>query len=529
MPGETVKLQVELVEKNAEARLKALDKLAREMGNRKITLNFDEASLARWKAATDKMSAAQINAYAKIVTAVENTTQAEITAANKVQTAVVQAEAKKAAATERTAQVVAAAEAKKVAAEEAGSAKRTAAIEKTAAAQLNATARTVAATEQGSARRAQAEARVQAAHQRTIQVQTQGSARLIATAQNAHTRLIQIWENNDTRRQEIAARTEQTVINANARVQAAQQRTANATREHANAERELGTAAKETSGVFSGLIARFSAANLISSAISRVISLISQSVRQAVQEMKEMNKELTTIKMVTGASDSEISKLTRNAFTGAKETGRTVTDYLTASERFARAGYRSNIEELTQLSLVTQNVGGVTEDVASKFILAADAAWKLRGNTEALSAILDGMASVSDQNATDIGKLAEGMTVAGSSFANAGETAQTYTALMGTVTAATQRSGSEVARGLQTILFRVRQVKGEIEEGDTVDAADISKAAAALDSVGISVLNDAKELKSFSEIMGELNEKWDSLNSKQKAYLQNALAGMVQR
>ena len=56
MPGaEKVRLEVELVEKNAEARLRALDKLAKEMGNRKITLNFDESSLARWKAGTDNI------------------------------------------------------------------------------------------------------------------------------------------------------------------------------------------------------------------------------------------------------------------------------------------------------------------------------------------------------------------------------------------------------------------------------------------------------------------------------------------
>lgn len=282
---------------------------------------------------------------------------------------------------------------------------------------------------------------------------------------------------------------------------------------------------KKTSSLFSTLTQRFTVANLASSAITRGITLLRNALREAVTEMKEMDKELTTIKMVTGASDSDISKLREDAFRGASANGRSVTDYLTASERFARAGYRDNIKDLTQLSLTTQNVGGVTEDVASKFILAADAAWKLGGNTEALTAILDGMASVSDQNATDIGKLAEGMTVAGSAFANAGETAQTYTALMGTVTAATQRSGSEVARGLQTILFRTRQVKGELDDGELISAEDISNAAKALDSVGISVLNDANELKSFSDIMGELNEKWDTLNTKQKAYLQNALAG----
>lgn len=420
MPGETVKLQVELVEKNAEARLKALDKLAREMGNRKITLNFDEASLARWKAATDGMTNAQLSAYAKIVEAAEKTTQVEIAAANKVQTEVVKAEAKKAAATEKTTQVSTASAAK---------------------------------------------------------------------------------------------------------VEAAQIKAESSTKRHAAAVKELGNQASKTSGIFSTLTARFTAANLASALITATISRLRQSLREAVAEMKEMDKELTTIKMVTGASDTDISALRQQAFAGARDTGRTTSDYLSAAERFARAGYRENIQDLTKLSLVTQNVGGVTEDVASKFILAADAAWKMGGSTERLWSMLDGVTSIADQNATDIGKIAEAYTVAGSAFANAGESERTFAALIGTTTAATQRSGSEMARGLQTILFRVRQVKGELDDGEIINASDISNAAKALDSVGISVLNDAKELKSFTEIMGELNEKWDTLNTKEKAYLQNALAG----
>ena len=470
MPGavETVKLQVELFEKNAEARLRALDKLAREMGNRKITLNFDEASLERWKQATAGMTDAQVNAYAKIVSAVEKTTQAQITAANKVQTEVVKAEAAKAVATEnaeakkkaaieKTAQVERAAVAKEVAAKEAAEAKKVAAKEKTSAAEIAAEAKTTAA--------------------------------------------------------EIAANAKETAAKeaAEAKKVAAIEKTKRAQ--------------ERTKTLVDSLTQSFSKEAIALSLIYSVISRIKQAVSEAVNDLKEMDKELTTIQIVTGMSDWDKWNMSQEAYAGAKTQGRTVTDYLSASERFARAGYRENIAELTQLSLVTQNVGGVTEEVASKFILAADAAWKYGGNAEALMRLLDGVTAIADQNATDVGKIAEAYTVAGSAFANAGESAATFAALIGTTTAATQRSGSEMARGLQTILFRVRQVKGELDDGEIIEADDISNAAKALDSVGISVLNDRKELKSFSEIMGELNEKWDQLNSTQKAYIQNALAG----
>ena len=349
-----VNVQVEVVEKNAEARLKALDELAQEMGNRKITLNFDEASLQRWKAATDKMSAAQINAYARIVTAVESTTQAEINAANRVQTEVVKAEAKKATETEKT-----------------------------------------------------------------TREQIKAEKQLTIERQKSFDKKYELMEKEDTKRQEIASKER---ISNNELLQS-QKETADATRDHAAAENELGSAASKTSGVFDTLTSRFTAANLVSTAITFAISKLRQAIRQAVDEMKEMDKELTTIKMVTGASDYDISKLTEQAFAGARANGRSVNDYLTAAERFARAGYRDNIDQLSKLSLMTQNIGGVEEDTAAKFLLAADAAWKLNGSYDALMGVLDGVSAVADQNATDLGKIAEGITVAGSAFANAGESA----------------------------------------------------------------------------------------------------------
>ena len=287
----------------------------------------------------------------------------------------------------------------------------------------------------------------------------------------------------------------------------------------------LGSETQKASGIFDTLTKRFTAANIVSSLITAAFSKMRQAIREAVSEMKEMDKELTTIKMVSGASDSYINQLTNQAFAGARANGRSVTDYLSAAEMFTRAGYRDNIDQLSQLALMTQNIGGVEEDVAGKFLLAADAAWKLDGSYDALLGVLDGVSSVADQNATDLGKIAEGITVAGSAFANAGESAATFTAMLGTTTASTQRSGSEMARGLRTILFRVRQVKAEFDDGEIVDAKSISNAAKALEDVGISVRDETGDMKSMSRIMTELSAKWGTLTKAQQSYLQNYLAG----
>lgn len=446
MPGaEIVKLQVELVEKNAEARLKALDKLAQEMANRKITLNFDEASLARWKNATDGMTNAQISAYAKLATASEN-----------------------------------------------------------------------------------ASAKIIAAGQRTTQEEMKQNAKLVTERQKSFDKKVQLYEKEDTKRRQAAEKTAQAEINANAKVQVATLKGVQGTRKQTQAQKELNAEASKTSGIFDSITQRFTAANLISNLITTGISRIRQAFREAIDEMKEMDKELTTIKMVSGASDYEIGQLRDQAFAGARANGRSVTDYLSAAELFNRAGYRENIDQLSQLALMTQNIGGVEEEVAGKFLLAADAAWKLGGSYESLMGVLDGVSSVADQNATDLGKIAEGITIAGSAMANAGVGAREFTAMLGVTTATTQRSGSEMARGLRTILYRVRQVKAEFEDGEMVNSEDISNAAKALKEIAdIDVLDGEGHLKGFSQIMNELAEKWPTISKYPEAVskLQEALAG----
>ncbi len=447
MPGaETVKLQVELIEKNAEARLRNLDKLAKEMANRKITLNFDESSLAKWKTATQGMTNAQLSAYAKLAVGAEN------------------------------------------------------AAAKVVAADLK-------------------------ANQKRVSDEQKTNAKILADRQKSFDKKYELMEKEDTKRRQIAARTAQTEINAQTKITVATMKGAQGVRKLKTETDALNTSSKQTDSIWSSLTARFTAANLISSAITAGISRLRSALREAVSDLKEMDKQLTTIKMVSGASDYDISKLTEQAFAGARANGRSVGDYLTAAERFTRAGYRDNIDQLSKLSLMTQNIGGVEEDVAAKFLLAADAAWKLGGSYDSLMGVLDGVSSVADQNATDLGKIAEGITVAGSAFANAGESAQTFTAMLGVTTASTQRSGSEMARGLRMILFRVRQVKAEFDDGEIVDDKAISNAAKALSDVGISVLDETGDLKSLSQVLEELSKKWGSLSKAQQSYLQNYLAG----
>jgi chromosome segregation ATPase len=259
--------------------------------------------------------------------------------------------------------------------------------------------------------------------------------------------------------------------------------------------------------------------------ISGAVSAITRSFKEALATMKEADAEMVSIQKVTGYTKEQMDRLSDSAYALASAYGRTAQEILSAETTFARAGYTDQIEDLAELAVLTQNVGDVNADTASKFLIAADAAWKLGGNEKELTEIIDGMNNVTNKNAVDMKALTEGLTVSASAFAEAGESAQTYTAMVGAGVAATQRSGNEVARAMRTIIMNVRQIRGETEDGELIDGESIANAAKALkEYADISTLQNG-ELRKTYDVLDELAGKWENLGSVAKSAITEALAG----
>ena len=287
---------------------------------------------------------------------------------------------------------------------------------------------------------------------------------------------------------------------------------------------QMNATAQSTESLLDSIAAKFTFANLASIAIYKLTSAFQDSLTT----LKEVDSQLVNIQKVTDMTDREMAGLSERAYDTASNMGRTATEVLNSSVEFARAGYGDQIEELSELSILLQNIGDVSNETANKFILAADAAWGLGENSEKIMPILDGLNEITNRNATDMDKLASGVTVAASVFAEADESIETFAAMLGTTTAATQRSGEEMARGLRTILMNIRQIKGETEDGELIDGESIANASKALKQyANISTMANG-ELRKSSDVLEELAGKWDTLDSVAQSAIGEALAGKRQ-
>lgn len=205
-----------------------------------------------------------------------------------------------------------------------------------------------------------------------------------------------------------------------------------------------------------------------------ILQGINNSLRTALTTMREVDKELVSIQKVTNMTDGEIKKLGEGAYSTASKYGIGAQDYLESIGTFSKAGYQELAEGLGELAVKTQLVGDVSAETASQFLLSTDAAFKYNGSVQDLSAVLDKANAVENNYATSIEKIAEGMPIVANVAAMAGMSMEETIAMLGTITAVTQESGSKAATAARALILNIMgDTTTEIEEGVTLTTEQV--------------------------------------------------------
>ena len=240
-------------------------------------------------------------------------------------------------------------------------------------------------------------------------------------------------------------------------------------------------------------------------------------LRSAFNEMKAMSDELITYQKVTGASAEQVSKVRSSAYKSAGRYGQTPSDFLASVAVMARAGYGEQSEAMADLATKTQLVGDMTSEAASKFLIAVDAGYQLKGNIESLSNVLDKANIIDNNYATSLSKVADAMTLIAPLSASMNVSIEETMAAIGTMSAVTQREGTEVARAYRMIALNIaKDTETEVEEGVKLTEEEIKS------------LNDilqvyaATELKA-ADAAGKLLSPMKAIEAISKAWRSGAL------
>lgn len=263
--------------------------------------------------------------------------------------------------------------------------------------------------------------------------------------------------------------------------------------------------------------------------VSSVIMGVVYKTKQAVTELKNVNTYLTEISKANDQlSKTQLEQIGNNSFDISGKYGKTATDFLSGVQEASRAGY-TNAEGIAELSVAAQGAGDMTAELSNQLIIATDKAYKMGGSITELQKVLDGMNYITNHNAVNMTNLSEGMSIVGSTAASLGVDVDQLAAAIGTMSATTQQSGSEVARAFKAILLNIRQVSDE-EEG--IDTEGLTKYEKACNALGVS-LKETKDgvlqTRDAMEVLKELSEEYNKLseNDVRRADLLNSVGGKL--
>ena len=225
--------------------------------------------------------------------------------------------------------------------------------------------------------------------------------------------------------------------------------------------------------------------------------------RQAVSELVEVDNILTEISKTSDMTKQELADLGKTSFNTASQMGRTATDYLNTVTEMSRSGfYGEQGEAMARQTLLAQTAGDLTNELASKYILATNAAYKLNGEASKLNEILDGQNMITNRNSVSMTDMAEAMSEAGSVAATYRVDADQFSAMVGTIEAVTKLGGNEIGTGIKSLLINLQNVNSSKITGT------LSRAGADMTEF----VNGVEKLREPMDILRDLSETFRTLD-----------------
>lgn len=223
-------------------------------------------------------------------------------------------------------------------------------------------------------------------------------------------------------------------------------------------------------------------------------------VKDTAAELKKLDSILTKIGQTSGLTEKQLKELGDSAFDIADKYGKSADDYLLAVQKMYQAGIR-NAAQMAELSLLAQTAGGMDASAAERYLIAGNAAYDLKGDVKELTKILDGQNHIARNTSASMADMAQATSEAAAAASQYGIQAEELSALIALAASATDASGTEIGRTLQTLFTSLQDMdNGSVKE--------------ALNALGISmteIRNGSESLKTPVQLLSELADALDSL------------------
>ena len=239
---------------------------------------------------------------------------------------------------------------------------------------------------------------------------------------------------------------------------------------------------------------------------------------------QDLNKSLNDIRIVTEYNVETMDKFAEKANKMAKALRTTTNEYAKASLIYFQQGLSmKEVEERTNATIKLAQVTGKSVEQVSNQLTAV---WNNFDNgTKSLEYYVDVITALGAATASSSEEITQGLEKFAAIAETVGLSYEYATAALATVTSETRQSADIVGTAFKTLFARIQ----DLELGKTLeDGVTLGQYSAAMESIGVSVLDATGNVKDMNEILNEMGKRWDKISKAQQISLAQNVAGVRQ-
>jgi TP901 family phage tail tape measure protein len=174
---------------------------------------------------------------------------------------------------------------------------------------------------------------------------------------------------------------------------------------------------------------------------------------------------------------------------------------------------------MTEETLKMARIAGIEYAEATDYMTAAIKGFGLA--YEEVTHISDVYSNLAAKTATDTEEIAIAMSKVASIAHSTGMEMETTAAMLAQILEVTREAPETAGTALKTVIARFGEVKTLIEKGETTgtdeegEAIDVNRIDAALKTAGMSLLDEAGQMRDLDDVLLELSSRWSGLSDMQ--------------
>lgn len=263
---------------------------------------------------------------------------------------------------------------------------------------------------------------------------------------------------------------------------------------------------------------------------TQVLNLTKRAVRDALNHIKELDSVMNKISIVTNMNTGDLWGQVDAYSDMAQKYGVSIKGAYEVSQIYYQQGLQTkDVLTLTNETLKLAKISGLDYASTTDYMTTALRGFKME-MSEA-STVVDVYSNLAAHTAVTQEELAVAMSKTASSMESVGSSFEESSAMIATMVAVTRESATNIGSALKSIAARYGEMKNDPSklidsEGEVLA---YNKVDAALQSVGITLKTTDGQFRNFTDVIIELGEKWDELDSTQQRYIATQFAGNRQQ